>query len=163
MALLFPYGTTLKNATINSSLSGYGTFYRETWTDFASYANKAEFGYSNGETGDERFNIYKYDTFHGIMQSVVINGSQAGVADAKAAMGAAFAWGKDYQDTADSSFVKVVDGFNDASQFQGSFTFVCAISTLFGIKHDATKTLTFEIGTCWESNNGISLIFLRNI
>ena len=163
VALIFPYGATLKNATINSSLNGYGTKYRETWTDFASYNNKAEFGFSNGETGDERFNIYKYDTFHGIMQSVVINSDNAGVNDAKAAMGAAFAWGKDYQDTADSSFVKVVNGFSDVSQFQGSYTFVCSISTLFGIKHEATKTLTFEIGRYWESNNGISLIFLNNI
>ncbi|MBR4998447.1 MAG: hypothetical protein IKY10_01075, partial [Clostridia bacterium] len=163
VALIFPYGATLKNATINSSLTGYGTRYRETWTDFASYTNKAEFGLSNGETGDERFNIYKYDTYHGIMQSVVINSAKSGVSGAKAAMGAAFAWGKDYQDTADSSFVKTVNGFNDVSQFQGSFTFVCSISTVLGIKHEATKTLTFEIGTHWESNNGISLIFLRNM
>ena len=163
VALIFPYGATIKNATINSSIGGYGTKYRETWTDFASYSNKAEFGLANGETGDERFNIYKYDTYHGIMQSVVINSAKTGVSSAKAAMGAAFAWGKDYQDTADSSFVKTVNGFNDVSQFQGSFTFVCSISTVLGIKHEATKTLTFGIGTYWESNNGISLIFLRNM
>ncbi|MBQ8615732.1 MAG: hypothetical protein IJ415_04125 [Clostridia bacterium] len=163
VALIFPYGATLKNATINSSLNGYGTFYRETWTDFASFTNKSEFGLTNGETGDERYNIYKYDTYHGIMQSVVINSAKAGVSSAKAAMGSAFAWGKDYQDTADSSFVKVVDGFSDVNQFQGSFTFVCATSTLFKIKHKATKTLTFDIGTYWESNNGISLIFLNNL
>ena len=163
VALIFPYGATLRNATIDSSMTGYGTRYRETWTDFASYNNKAEFGFSNGETGDERFNLYKYDTFHGIMQSVVINGSKAGVSEAKAAMGAAFAWGKDYQDTEDSSFIKVVEGFNDVSQFQGSYTFVCAVSTLLGIKHNATKTLTFEIGRHWESNNGISLMFLKNM
>ena len=163
VALIFPYGATLKNATIDSSLSGYGTFYRETWTDFASYTNKAEFGLANGETGDERYNIYKYDTYHGIMQSVVINSANKGVSDAKAAMGSAFAWGKDYQDTEDSSFVKLVDGFNDISQFQGSFTFVCSVSTLFGIEHKATKTLTFEIGKYWESNNGISLMFLKKL
>jgi hypothetical protein len=97
------------------------------------------------------------------MQSVVINSAQTGVSSANAAMGSAFAWGKDYQDTADSSFIKVIDGFTDVSEFQGSFTFVCATSTLLGIKHKATKTLTFEIGTYWESNSGISLIFLKNM
>lgn len=163
VALIFPYGATIQNATINSSLTGYGTTYRETWTDFASYTNKGEFGYSDGETGDSRFNIYKNDTHHGVMQSVVINGSKSGVSSANAAMGSAFAWGKDYQDTDESSFVKVVDGFSDVSQFQGSFTFVCATSTMFGIKHKATRTLTFAVGTYWESNNGISLIFLNNM
>jgi len=163
VALIFPYGATLKNATIDSSLTGYGITYRETWTDFASYNNKAEFGYKDGETGDERFNLYKYDTHHGCMQSVVINIERAGASKAKAAMGTAFAWGKDYQDTADSSFIKAVAGFNDVSQFQGSYTFVCSISTLLNIKHKATRTLTFEIGRYWESNNGISLIFLKRV
>ncbi len=159
VVLVFPYGATLKNATINSSFSGYFvSTYRETWTDFASYQNKSEFGLENGETGDERFNLYKYDTFHGIMQSVVINTTNDGVANSKAAMGAAFAWGKDYQDTDESSFIKYVDGFSDVSQFQNSFEFVCATSTLFGIKHKATKTLTFQIGVEWcSSKNGISL------
>ena len=163
VVLIFPYGANLRNATINNALTGYGLRYREVWTDFASYNNKGEFGLANGETGDERFNLYKYDTFHGCMQSVVINNSNAGVSTASASMGAAFAWGKDYQDTADSSFVKVVEGFNDFSQFQGSFTFVCARSTVFGIEHKATKTLTFAIGSVWRSNSGISLMFLDNI
>ena len=162
VALIFPYGATIKNATIDSSFSGYGERYRETWTDFNSYNNKAEFGYENGSTGDERFNVYKYDAHHGIMQSVVINSANSGVSGAKAAMGSAFAFSKDYQDTSESSFIKVVNGFNDAAQFQGSFTFVCATSTL-GIKHEATKKLTFELGSIWKSNNGISLMFLDEI
>ena len=162
VALIFPYGANLKNATINSSFSGYFvSTYRETWTDFASYNNKAEFGLANGETGDERFNLYKYDSFHGIMQSVVINTANEGVADAKIAMGAAFAWSKDYQDTDESSFIKYVDAFNSIEQFQGKFEFVCATSTLFGIQHKANKTLTFQIGVEWTSSkNGISLSFL---
>jgi len=163
VALIFPYGANLKHATIDSSLFGYGHKYREVWTDFASFSNKAEFGLSNGATGDERFNLYKYDTYHGIMQSVVINGANEGVGSASASMGSAFAWGKDYQDTSDSSFIKVVNGFNDFSQFQGSFTFICAKSTLLGIEHKATKTLEFFIGNVWESNNGISLMFLNNV
>ena len=160
--LIFAYGANLKNATIDSAFSGYGVRYRESWTDFASYNNKAEFGLANGETGDERFNVYKYDTYHGCMQSVVINGEGAGVGSAKAAMGSAFMFSKDYQDTADSSFIKVVNGFNDISQFQGEFTFVCSISTL-GIEHKATKSLTFSLGNMWQSNNGISLMFLDEI
>lgn len=163
VALIFPYGATLKNATINSSFEGYGYTYRETWTDFASYKNKAEFGYDSGETGDARFNVYRNDTHHGSMQSVVINKANKGVSDAKAAMGGAFAWGKDYNDSSISSYIKVVNGFNDITQFQGKFEFTCATSSWLNIKHKTTKKLTFEIGSVWESNNGISLIFLNNI
>ena len=163
VALIFPYGATLKNATIDSSLNGYGTMYRETWTDFAAYSNKAEFGFSAGETGDARFNIYKNDTHHGVMQSVVINSANKGVSSAIAAMGEAFAWGKDYQDTEYSSYVKVVNSFFNVLQFQGSYEFVCATSIWLGIEHKVTKTLTFSIGIEWESNNGISLMFLNNI
>ncbi len=159
IALIFPYGTTLKSATVDSEFAGYGDRYRETWTDFASYNNKGEFGLGSGETGDSRFNVYKYDNHHGIMQSVVINTANAGVSDAEAAMGQAFAWGKDYQDTEDSSFIKTVKGFNDVTQFQGKFEFVCSISTVLNIKHKATKTLDFEIGTTWKSKNGIYLSF----
>ena len=70
---------------------------------------------------------------------------------------------KDYADTAESSFIKVVDGFNDISQFQGKFTFVCSIDTTGIFKHEATKELTFEVGSVWEENNGISLMFLDDI
>ena len=163
VALIFPYGANLKNATIDSSFSGYGITYREVWTDFASYANKAEFDLPASETYDGRFNLYMQDVHHGIMQSVVINSANAGVSGAKASMGGAFAWEKDYQDTADSSFIKVVDGFTSADQFQGSFKFQVGESSWAGINHTATKTLTFEIGSVWESNNGISLMFIDDL
>ena len=164
VALVFEYGTTLKNATINSSFSGYGTRYREVWTDFASFDNKAEFGLANLQSGiDGRYNIYLQDVHHGIMQSVVINGSKEGVSGSKASLGSAFAWGKDYQDTDESSYVKIVDGFSTVSQFQGSFEFVCAKSSVFGFEHKATKTLTFSIGDIWKSNNGISLMFVDDL
>lgn len=164
VTLIFPYGANLKNATISSSIGGYGTFYRETWTDFASYSNKAEFGLSSGETGDIRFNLYGNDTHHGSMQSVVIDTSKAGVSGAKAAMGGAFAWGKDYTDSSESSFIKTVNGFNSINQFTGSFSFVCATSSWFGIEHTATRTLSFGIGSIWkDSGAGISLIFADNL
>lgn len=163
IALIFPYGAKLKNVTISSSIGGYGIFYRETWKDFASYSNKAEFGFSAGETGDIRFNLYGNDTHHGSMQSVVIDSSKAGVSGARAAMGNAFAWGKDYTDSSESSYIKVVSGFNSINQFTGSFEFVCAISPL-GIEHKVTKTLSFGIGSIWKDNGtGISLIFVDNL
>lgn len=163
VALIFPYGATLKNATIDSSLNGYGVRYREVWLDFAAYENKAEFGFEAGETGDSRFNLYKNDSHHGVMQHVVINIANEGIAQASASMGSAFAWGKDYQDSDESSFVKVVDGFNSATQFEGEYTFVCAVSAWFNIQHTATRTIQFAMGTIWEANNGIYLMFLDNI
>jgi len=167
IALIFPYGVNLKNATISSSIGGYGTFYRETWSDFSSYSNKSEFGLTDGSYGmndDMSFNLYANDTFHGSMQHVVIDSSKAGVNNAIAAMGGAFAWGKDYTDSSESSFVKVVDGFNNMSQFTGNFTFVCAKSVWFGIEHTATRTINFAIGSIWkDSGNGISLIFVDSL
>ena len=164
IALIFPYGAKLKNATVSSSIGGYGIFYRETWSDFASYSNKAEFGLPASSTYDGRFNLYQNDTHHGCMQSVVIDSSKAGVNNAKASMGDAFAFNKDYTDSSESSYIKVVNGFNSINQFTGSFEFVCAKSTWFGIEHKATKSLNFDIGSIWkDSGNGISLIFMDSL
>ena len=110
------------------------------------------------------FNLYANDTFHGSMQHVVIDSSKAGVNNVTAAMGGAFAWGKDYTDSSESSFIKVVNGFSNMSQFTGEFTFVCAKSIWLGIEHSATKTLNFAIGSIWkDSGNGISLIFVDSL
>lgn len=163
ITLVFPHGATMSQVTVDSSFAGYGTKYREVWTDFAAYNNKAEFGYSAGATGDARFNLYMNDTHHGKMQHVVINASKAGVGDAKASMGGAFAWGKDYQDTSDSSFIKTVSGFSDVTQFQGSFKFVCAKSAWLKIEHSATRTLSFAIGSTWVSSSGIKLSFFGSM
>lgn len=163
ITLIFPYGATMSQVTVDSSITGYGTKYREVWTDFAAYNNKAEFGYSAGATGDARFNLYMNDTHHGKMQHVVINTSQTGVSGANASMGGAFAWGKDYQDTSESSFIKLVSGFNSFTQFQGSFKFVCAKSAWLKIEHTATKTLSFAIGSTWKSSSGIKLSFFSSM
>lgn len=164
VTLIFPYGASLKNATIDSSIGGYGTFYRDAWIDFAAYSNKSEFGFAESETGDARFNLYDNDTHHGCMQSVVVNTARAGVSSAKVPMSTAFAWGKEYTDSSESSFIKPVDGFNSVSQFTGKFEFVCSTSTTFGIKHKVTRSLTFEIGTIWTDNgSGISLSFVSNL
>ena len=164
VALIFPYGAKMKNATISSSMTGYGKFYRETWTDFATDENHGGFGFSFGETGDSRFNVYTNDTQHGSMQSVVIDSSKAGVSSAKAAMGAAFAFSKDYTDSSESSYIKVVNGFSNISQFEGSFSFKCAESTMLGINHNVSKTLTFDTEDIWTNNGaGISLKFLSSL
>lgn len=163
VVLVFPYGAKLQNATISSSITGYGTFYKETWKDFSGYDNKAEFGLS-ALKGDDTFNLYANDTHHGSMQSVVIDSSKDGVSNAKSAMGDAWAWEVSYTNSSESSFVKTVNGFSNVSQFTGSFTFKCAESSWFGINHNASKTLTFEIGKVWEDNgSGISLIFLSKL
>ncbi len=163
VTLIFPYGATMSQVTVDSSFSGYGVKYREVWTDFAAYNNKAEFGYSAGATGDARFNLYMNDTHHGMMQHVVINTSNSGVSGSNASMGGAFAWGKDYQDTEYSSFIKLVGGFSDVTQFQGSFKFVCAKSEWFGIEHTAERTLSFAIGSTWKSSSGIKLAFYNSM
>lgn len=169
IALLFFNGTTLKNATINSSFDGYGITYRETWTDFASYSNrKEEFGINKVQTGYAGFNIYKDNAYHGKMQSVVINVANKNVSSAKAAISSMNIGGKEYNDDdANSSYIKTVNGFNDYSQFIGSFEFRYAnangFQEFFGFNGKTTRTLTFEIGSVWENNNGISLMFLNDI
>ncbi len=165
VVLLFPNGANLKNSTINNSFEGHGKVYREVWTDFTTYSNKAEFGYTAGSTGDSRFDIYEDDSMHGSMQSVVINTANAGVKDAEASMTKAvwfFGYQSSYNNTSNSSYVKYVDGFSDFSQFRGNFEFTFAVSDA-GHEMKTTKELTFNIGDIWESNNGISLIFLNNI
>lgn len=162
--LVFPYGATLRNVTIDSTITGYGKNYKLTWTDFASYDNKPEFGFSAGiQTEDAYFDIYMNDTYHGSMQSVVVNNANSGVADTIDNLAPAFLWNSYYTNSAESSFYKSVDGFKDIGQFQGTFTFNYAKSTVFGIIHSTEKTLTFGIGDVWEANKGISLIFLNNI
>ena len=70
----------------------------------------------------------------------------------------------DYDNSSESSYVKVVDGFNDVSQFTGKFEFLYAVSSWFKIKHKATKELTFVIGAEWVDNGeGISLAFLTQL
>lgn len=167
IALIFPNAASLKNATIDSSITGYGTKYREVWTDFnnASTLDRNYFGYSTPQTYEASFNLFDNESWHGSMQSVVINTAKDGVKDTKVSLDESFLFGliKDYQDTSTSSFIKTVDGFTDFNQFNGPFTFVVAESNWFGIKTRVTKTLTFSIGDVWESNNGISLIFLNNM
>lgn len=161
IVLIFPYGAKLSNSTINSSISGYGTMYRETWADFASYSNRAEFGFGAATVEDGSFNLYTNDTFHGSMQSVVISNNE-GVENSISSLGGAFAMFSDYTDSSESSFVKFVGEFVDVSQFQGEYTFVHSKSAWFGIEHTATRELTFSIGSTWKAQDGIRLMFVDN-
>ncbi len=163
VVLIFPNTASLSNATIDSSLNGHGAKYRESWVDFESYSNKAEFGFAATKTGDARFNVY-VGTSAGKMTSVVINNAQTGVKDAKASMGHVnltlgfIKTGDDYNGV---SFVKTVNGFTDVTQFMGQYTFTCAKTG--DHTNSATKTLTFDVDGIWQSNSGISLRFLDNI
>jgi len=164
VALVFENGSAIKNATVNSSIGGYGTFYRETWTDFKNYSNKALFGITNTFKTDGRYDICIVDNQHGSMQSVVFNGSCSGFGNAKFGRSSAFMGFSDYDNTSNSSYVKVVYGFTDISQFTGKFDFLYAVSSWFKIKHYASKELTFVIGAEWMDNgSGISLSFLNEI
>lgn len=160
ITLIFPYGAKFKNAIIDSSFDGYGIRYREAWIDFSDYANKDEFDLPSSSGVDYRFNLYDNDTYHGSMQSVVLNTANNGVSDAKAPMANAFAWSKDYTDSSESCFIKYVSGFYGSDIFTGSFEFVCAKSPL-GIQHKVTKTLTFfETAGVWVNNGSrIALAF----
>lgn len=163
VVLIFPNSASLSNATIDSSLNGLGTKYRESWVDFESYDKKADLGFGATTTGDARFNVY-VGTSAGRMTSVVINNSQEGVSGAKASMGhinlimGFINVGDDYNGV---SFVKTVNGFTDVTQFMGEYTFTCAKTG--DHTNSATKSLTFDIDGVWQSNSGISLRFLDNI
>lgn len=164
VVLVFESGSQLKNATVNSSIIGYGTFYRETWTDFKNYSNKEEFGITSSFKIDGRYDICMPDEQHGSMQSIVFNGSCAGFDDAKFGRSSAFMGISDYDNSKQSSYVKVVDGFTDISQFIGKFEFLYAVSSWFKIKYYETKELTFVIGAEWVDNgSGINLSFLNEI
>ena len=61
------------------------------------------------------------------------------------------------------NYVKVVSNFADYNQFKGSFSFNVAYNSLYDSYRSATKTLNFAIGSIWQENNGISLMFLQNV
>ena len=48
-------------------------------------------------------------------------------------------------------------------EFVGPFTFDCAYNELWNYYDTETKELSFAIGTVWENNNGISLLFLNDV
>lgn len=169
IVLIFPNGATLNNSTIDSEIGGYGTKYAETWADFSKTADLDEFGISdlglNGLGSDNRFNIFMPDAQHGSMQSVVINSSNAGVGDTIKAMGNAFLWAQDYDNTDESSFVKYTTNFGSSTEFQGSVDYQYAQSQWFSglgwFPRWTSRNLTFDMSETWQSSNGISLRFVN--
>ena len=59
--------------------------------------------------------------------------------------------------------IKEVSNFNSYSEFVGSFTFNKSYNSTYNSYRKETKTLNFAIGSVWENNFGISLMFLNNI
>lgn len=158
IALIFPSGAKLNNATIDSSIVGAGTKYRESWTDYEQVVD--------GNSAGTKYNIYDESESAGIMKSVVINTSREGVKETKAAMGIIHRFaifipiGNTYNG---NSFVKYVenDAFNVSSSFSGAFTFNCAYDDFYKYYNQSTKTLEFAIGATWVDNgSGIVLSFV---
>ena len=171
VTLVFDANATLKNATINSSISGNGDKYRETWTDFAlndfsSHANI--FGYS-ATTGMSYFNIASSEAYHGVMQSVVINSEANGVGDAQKGQSDrqwnpfqmfngwySYSYEKDSSTASHVRYVNA-EGFKNASTYAGyySYEYYNGVTT--------AKALEFGIGTeqdpnTWSYNNGNGIV-----
>lgn len=185
LVLVFPQNATLKYASVNSSITGHGHMYKETWADFTSGAEGANtatneertyFGMGATSSQESSFNLYTSTNYHGKMQNVVINVNNEGVASAKGAMGiatganmfGAFVGTQEYgslNSGSDESFVKYVQGIVGHHQFTGSFSFNCCQNQWGGGYISATRVLDFSISTedapsIWTSNNGIALTFI---
>lgn len=151
--LEFPDGAIFRYATIDSVLSGSGTFYKDTWKDMRQ------------ESGTFYYNIYNHDSAAGTMQNVVINTESARSQGRSYIEGeihatniAIFWWTTDYENSENSSFVKDVNNadFANAASFKGSYT----IQDPKG-RVSFTKTLSFNFDGIWIEGNGISLAFLN--
>lgn len=164
ITLVFARGAKIANSTIDSKLSGYGTFYRDSWTDYDYCSDKSNFGFTTSN-GSSYFDIYKSSAYCGEMTSVVIQSDYANGLSVNKSMAMiqnimAIPAGNDYNGV---NFVKVVSNFSDYNQFIGVYTFNCAYNSMWNYHDTATKELTFAIGTVWENNNGITLMFLNDV
>ena len=168
IVLVFPNGAEITTSTINNKMSGYGTFYRDTWTDFASYTNKAEFGYTATNASNvSYFNAYKSSAYCGKITNVVINSdyksSGISVKQAMGAVGNIIGFIPGSNDYNGVNNIKETSKFTTYSEFTGNFTFNCAYNSLYNSYVKETATLNFSVGSVWENNNGISLMFLNNV
>ena len=169
IVLIFPNGAEIINSTINSKLSGYGTFYRDSWADFADYTNKAEFGFDSYGSNNVRFyyfNVYMSSVSCGKITSVVINSDyKTGDMDVQQGMAIVsnFIGFIPSSDTYNGvNNIKETSNFTDYAEFTGNFTFNYAYNSLYKSYRDTSATLTFEVGSVWEDGNGINLMFLKN-
>lgn len=152
MVLYFPEGARLSNSTINSSASGYGTFYKDA--------------YVHSTDKSLHFNIYvkSLNSVVGDLTSCVVN-STAATTNGKTVNSSYFInsvlWFWDY-DVSGGSFYKDVN----SSDFGSSSTYS---SSWNSSKGSFTQNMTFSIGSgkTWQSSNiggiGIQLTFLSSV
>ena len=160
LVLIFPNTATLRNATVNSALNGYGTFYRETWRD---YTNTMASG-----TADN-YNIYAGTAASGRMESVVVNNDNA-TSNGKTMIVAEFnsgQWNTSYNTTGNNNNVKVVSSseFGTYSTFTGTHTLTARVWYLFiPINQEYVRELTFDFANnIWSQDSGIRLSFLAEV
>lgn len=165
IVLIFQDGTKLTNASINNSFEGNGSFYMDTWNDFATSTDKDKFGFLSN---DASFNVYSNDVASGSLQSVVVNTEKAeskGVRNIKESeFTGSIIWVRlDYENTAESSYYKKVN----SSEFGSSATYKTDWSQtedsgLFGWgKTEFNKAMTFDFEGPWSDSNGVKLAFLN--
>lgn len=160
LVLIFPNSASLINATVNSSVDGYGSFYRETWRD---YTNTMSSG-----TADN-YNIYAGTAASGRMESVVVNNDEA-VSHGKTLIVAEFnsgQWNTSYGQSNNNNNVKVVTSseFNRSSTFTGTHTLTAKVWYLFiPINKNYVRELKFDFSNnIWTQGSGIELSFLENV
>lgn len=176
IVLIFPNGASFKNATINSSFDGYGSFYTECWQDFRNSTDQAkkDLDYYTTGNSDRSFDLLDYDASAGCLQSVIINKTTASK-NGKSYTSAQFIseglffgiwqW-PSYEDTANSSFFRLVTDkeFKTASTYK---TIVMSSKTgFFNLGSvEFSKNCAFDYDTIWTetANKGISLTFLQSI
>ncbi len=165
VVLHFPDGAKLINATINSSLSGVGTFYRETWKDYDTSKPSGEWA------ARAHYNILASNYQAGEMQSVVINTERAGV-NGIGTINAEYIpsiSGASYEGDANSSYFKTVNNadFNNYTTYTSNcvMTEPGALGGLWGaITESHSFDMTFDFENTWSNTgSGITLNFLSSI
>lgn len=170
IALIFPDGAYLENATINSRFTGVGTFYKDTWNNAdkdSSWGQKVGLFGQKGEVPAFAYNLYANDAASGTMRSVVVNTTNLAdfeYASSKCTRGN-FLWiptSWDMENTAQEkqSFIKDVDydAFRTESAYKGEVS----------VEGHFTFELNFNIAdsnsnAMWtSSNDGITLRFVNN-
>ncbi len=162
IVLLFPNEASFISATIDSSLNGFGKFYKETWTDYT------------GESVENNFNLYGVDAAAGSMQGVVINTTAANRynKDYKTAffLRNDYFWVyyvPTYENTDESSYFRDVTEteFRNAAIFKESIKVVAENTGVFTSGSTTfTKDSTFDFSNnIWVENNGIMLSFVASL
>ncbi len=162
IVLIFPDGAKLNNSSINSTLDGNGTFYRETWAD---YDSTKPFG---SISKNANFNLFAVNSAAGEMQGVVINTEKAGE-HGISTINASFIteyFGStcSYVGDENSSFFKTVNNADFINYT--TYTSNCVITALSGWWQttDYSFAMKFDFNGTWSNTiDGINLAFVYNI